>query len=425
MKSRSLIVTFCLTLALLLAMWPAAVAWADTIYTVQPGDTLWQIAVDHGIGTDTLARANSLPLNDTDTIYAGQKLTIPGSSANSEVNPAPTVSQSSFYIVRPGDTLWQIATRFGFTVLALANANEISDPGLILIGQKLNLIEEPVADDPPSAPTEPEPDPPVPSRPAPQSGPGSLLANQRVVTYYGNPYTGLMGILGRYDPETVVAKLEEQTAEYAALSDKPVQSALHFIATVAQASPGADGMYRNRMPMDLMEEWADLAERHGMLLIIDLQPGRSSVQEEVEAVMPLLERPNVHLALDPEFNMWGSQEPGQQIGHMTADEINWAVQKLSALVASKGLPNKILIVHQFTPNMIENKAGIITDPNVDIVIDMDGFGGQAAKIDRYDYVQSVLVQFAGIKLFYQEDYELLSPSQIMSLDPPPDLIIYQ
>lgn len=422
-------VAVCVTLALMLAIWPAASAVAETTYTVQPGDTMWEIAANYGVSVDAVASVNGI--SDPGLIYVGQRLSIPGgesSSANpgSATVPTPAGAAGGVYVVQPGDTLSWIAANEGVTVAALIGANDIADPSLIYVGQRLTIPGASSGNtNTGTPPVNVIPTPPAATATPVSAGPGSILANKRIVTYYGNPRAAAMGVLGRYDPETVVTKLKEQTAEYAALSDKPVQGALHFIATVAQASPGSDGLYTAYMPMPLIEEWADLARAHGLLFFVDLQVGRSTVQEQVSAMLPILERPDVHLALDPEFDMWGSQVPGQQIGHMTADEINWATRTLSQLVASKGLPNKILIVHQFTEDMIVGKTSIATDPNVDIVIDMDGFGGQYAKISKYEYIQSVPVQFAGIKLFYREDTDLLSPERVMSLDPVPDVIIYQ
>lgn len=424
-KRAARAVVVCIVLALLLAAWPTASALADATHVVEPGDTLSYIAAKYEVSVDSLISANGI--TDPNLIYVGQRLTIPEASSSSQPppsTPSPAPSGDGVYIVQPGDTLSVIAARYGVTVTSLVSANGIADPSLIYVGQRL-AISGATSGNPGGGSEPAAPPTPNPRRPTPYAGPGSILATKRLVNYYGNPYTAAMGVLGRYDPETVVAKLKEQAAEYAALSSKPVQPALHFIATVAQAGAGSDGMYRGRMPMSLIQEWADLAERHGLLFFIDLQPGRSTVQAEVNAILPLLDRPHVHLALDPEFNMWGSQVPGQEIGHMTADEINWAVGTLSQIVASKGLPNKILIVHQFTEGMIVGKTSIATDPNVDIVIDMDGFGGSHAKISKYNFVQSVPVQFAGIKLFYREDTDLISPERIMSLDPVPDVIIYQ
>lgn len=95
-------------------------------YTVRPGDTLWAIARRFGTTVQALVRANHIA--DPNLIYPGQVLTIPGHDAMEAV-----------YTVRPGDTLWAIARRFGTTVQELAALNGIADPDLIYPGQVLRL----------------------------------------------------------------------------------------------------------------------------------------------------------------------------------------------------------------------------------------------------------------------------------------------
>jgi hypothetical protein len=163
-----------------------------------------------------------------------------------------------------------------------------------------------------------------------------------------------------------------------------------------------------------------------MLIFLDLQFGRSTVQEELAPWIQLLTQPHVHLALDPEFDMWGSQVPGVQLGHMTAAEINYAQEILSYIVEENGLPNKVLILHQFAASMLPDKGGIGSYPQVDIVTDMDGFGSPALKLKHYEwYVADELIEHAGMKLFFDQDDPLLQPAEVMSLNPVPDVIIYQ
>ena len=95
-------------------------------YTVRPGDTLWAIARRFGTTVQDLVRANNIA--DPNLIYPGQVLTIPGHD-----------SMEAVYTVRPGDTLWAIAQRFGTTVQDLVNLNGIADPDLIYPGQVLRL----------------------------------------------------------------------------------------------------------------------------------------------------------------------------------------------------------------------------------------------------------------------------------------------
>lgn len=349
--------------------------------------------------------------------------------------PVQKAAAETIYRVVPGDTLWGIARRHGVSLSDLVAANGIANPNLIYAGQELVIPDAgatppatppPPASAPAPAPTPVAPPPPS-SAPAPgEHGTGSLLAESMIVSYYGNPYSGLMGVLGQLDKAGLVAALKQRAAEYEAASGRPVKPAIHFVATVAQAGAGADGLYRARMPYDLVAEYAQLAAENDMLFIIDLQFGRSTVQAELAPWLPLLAQPHVHLALDPEFDMWGGERPGQDLGHMTAAEINYATQVLAQLVEQHQLPNKVLMVYQFTASMLPDKQNIVDDPRVDIVVNMDGFGGQAIKKQHYKwYVADTPVEFGGIKLFLQHDTNLMSAAEVMAFNPPPEVVVYQ
>ena len=107
-------------------------------------------------------------------------------------------------------------------------------------------------------------------------------------------------------------------------------------------------------------------------------------------------------------------------------DIQKAVEMLSQIVAEKQIPSKILILHQFETEMIYNKDAIKPLPGVDIVLDMDGFGSPDAKLGNYDhFVTQELIEYGGIKLFYRQDDPLLTPEQIVALDPPALVVIYQ
>ncbi len=256
---------------------------------------------------------------------------------------------------------------------------------------------------------------------------GSLLPGCRVVAFYGNPMSKRMGILGEIKPDSMLARLAKQAAAYAAVdSARPALPALELIATVAQAGPGKSGQYRARMPDTLIARVMGWAEANRYLVILDIQTGRSTVASEMVPLMKYLARPYVHLALDPEFSIGATKIPGKVIGRMDAADVNVASLMLAALVDSLKLPPKMLIVHRFTSPMLSNHQKIKLDPRVQIVIDMDGFGPPRLKYGSYKaYVHDRPVQYAGFKLFYKNDKPMLTPAQVMEMDPVPLFIMYQ
>jgi hypothetical protein len=257
--------------------------------------------------------------------------------------------------------------------------------------------------------------------------PGSILPHNRIVVYYGNPMSKRMGILGQIPPDSMLSRLEGEVRAYnAADTLTPAIPALDLIVTVAQASAGADGKYRLRMPDTLIDRVASWADRAHALLFLDIQPGRSTVAEEIAPLKKYLERPTVHLALDPEFAMSATKVPGKVIGTMDAAAINGAAATLAALVGANHLPPKLLIVHRFTRPMVTNSDRITLDPRVQIIMNMDGFGPDWMKRDSYRaYVAAHPVEYTGIKLFYKNDKPLMTPADIVGLIPSPVLVMFQ
>jgi hypothetical protein len=264
--------------------------------------------------------------------------------------------------------------------------------------------------------------------PAPEPLLGSILPEHRIVAFYGNPLSKRMGILGEIEPEEMLRRLEETATQWAAAdSGQKVLPALHLIATVAQGYPGPARKYRLQMPDSIIERVANWVETRGWLLILDIQPGLSSVEAELPVLLPFLKRPYVHLALDPEFAMKDGHLPGRDwMGHMDAAEVNHAVGVLAKIVEEQQLPPKVLVVHRFTRNMLTNASQIRLDPRVQVVIDMDGYGPPGSKMGAYRwFVVRHPVQFTGFKLFFKNDKPMMKPEQVLELYPKPMYIQYQ
>ena len=263
---------------------------------------------------------------------------------------------------------------------------------------------------------------------------GAILPHKRIVAFYGNPLSKRMGVLGEYPVDEMLKKLDTEVARWReADPSMPVQPALHLVSVVAQGAPGRDGMYRLRMDTTLISKVYGWAQQKDAILFLDIQVGKSTLQAELPRLLPFLARPNVHLAIDPEFSMHYDKEglaPGRKIGTMDAADVNYAVQTLSQLVKEKNLPPKILIVHRFTRRMVTNASKIELDPHVQVVMDMDGWGPPWLKFDSYrDYEVSEPVHFTGFKLFFHNDVKkgdgLLTPLEVLALRPRPIYIQYQ
>ena len=272
--------------------------------------------------------------------------------------------------------------------------------------------------------------PPVASSPRPPHtadySPASVLRNNLLVAWYGNPWTGRMGVLGRFTGTALADGLNRQADAYKKVTRKSVLPAYELIAVVAQAQPGPDGRYRRRETREVIERTLRQARAAGFKLVLDIQTGRSSVMPELAYLAPYLAEPDVYLALDPEFSMGSDGVPGRRIGTMRASEVNDAIAVLEWVMAAHHLPPKVLIVHQFTTGMLPDKEAIWTSPRLDVVLDMDGFGSPELKRHSYRTVlRQRELEFTGFKLFYIQDTNMLEPSQVLALNPQPAVIIYQ
>jgi len=271
---------------------------------------------------------------------------------------------------------------------------------------------------------------PVKNVPYPNAG--ALLPFNRIVAYYGNFYSTQMGVLGEYPPDQMLAMLASTTAMWAAADPStPVIPALDYIVVTAQGSPGSDGDYRLRMPPDQIQKAISMANQIHGVVFLDVQVGGSNVETEVPLLAAYFKLPNVELSIDPEFAMHNGKRPGTVIGTLDASDINFAAHFLANIVDQNNLPPKILVVHRFTQAMVTNYQNIMPLPEVQVVMDMDGFGPPAQKLTTYqDFIASEPVQFTGFKLFYKNDIRvpgshLLTPVEVLKLSPQPSYIQYQ
>lgn len=264
--------------------------------------------------------------------------------------------------------------------------------------------------------------------------PGAILPFKRIIAYYGNFYTPNMGILGMQPEDTMLAKLAAEVKKWKeADSLIPTLPAINYIAVTAQGKPGKNSKYRMRMPPEQIEHALALAKKINGIVFLDVQVGWSSVQDEIPLLETYLRQPNVHLAIDPEFSMKESgRAPGTIIGTYDAADLNYVTKYLAKLVKENKLPPKIFIVHRFTKGMVTNYKEILLRPEVQIVMDMDGWGFPAKKVSSYVLAEAIEpVQFTGFKLFYKNDIltlpwkTVMKPTDVLKLYPSPIYIQYQ
>jgi hypothetical protein len=252
-----------------------------------------------------------------------------------------------------------------------------------------------------------------------------MFPDCRVVALYGKDGVPVLGVFGEQPPDEAADRLELVLDEWTA-GDRPLQGAFEVIATIANRSPGPSGMYRSRSSVERLQPILDVVNERGLILILDIQPGRSDFLTEVRHYEPLLRLPNVHVALDPEWRVAADEEPGGgHVGQVDALEVNAVADYLAGIVAEEQIPDKLLVVHQFQIRMVTRRSLLVEAPGVTLTVHMDGFGTQSQKLNTYRLVHGEAPFDNGFKLFYDEDIDLFTPAEVLTLDPPPDLITYQ
>lgn len=261
----------------------------------------------------------------------------------------------------------------------------------------------------------------------------SILPEFRVVAFYGYPRSGeRLGALGVGTPTQVAERLSDQALDYD-LAGRPVLPAFELIATLVHDFPGEDGMYRSRLDGATIDEYIAAARQEKAITILDIQPGYADFMDEVRAFEPWLKQPDVSLALDPEWSMRPGQVPGRQIGSTTASKVNEVSAYLSKIVQENGLPDKLLLVHEFTKGMIVDRSKVLSRRGIDMVFNVDGFADATGKINKYNDLTADPDRprhvFNGFKLFYEEDtrngWTLMSPFDVLDLEPQPDVVVYE
>lgn len=259
-------------------------------------------------------------------------------------------------------------------------------------------------------------------------GGGDQIFAHRYVALYGNPGGPSLGVLGEQGPAESVARVKNLAAEYQAHTDEKVIPAFEIITTVASSAPGPDGDYSDEATIESLRPLIDEARKNGVYVILDFQPGRSTFTEQVKQYEELFKEPHVGLGIDPEWRIYPGQVHLQQIGTVDASEINETLEYLAALTDKHRLPQKMVVLHQFTHSMITNRAALDTShPELALTLHADGHGTPELKNSTYQELIRDLDPAIkpSWKNFYDEDTPTLTPAQTYALTPKPYVVTYQ
>lgn len=255
-----------------------------------------------------------------------------------------------------------------------------------------------------------------------------LFPGRQLIALYGHANDPALGAMGEQPVAEAVSRAERIAEEYSEFTDVPVIPSFEIITTVAAQEPGPSGNYTNYTDAADIEPWIDAIAEAGGYAIIDIQPGRESMLTQIQHYADLIKRPEVGVALDPEWRLGPDEEPMNRVGHVYASEINEVADWLDELVAEEQLPQKLLMLHQFQLQMIRNREDMTTGTdNVGVAVHADGHGDFGTKMETWEVVRRDLDPgiALGWKNFHDEDSPMLTPAQTMDIEPVPDIVSYQ
>ena len=264
--------------------------------------------------------------------------------------------------------------------------------------------------------------------PTPQlPGDGSTLFPGRLlVAIYGHPGDDNLGVLGEQSVDAAVQRARDVASGYTGVSPEPVIPTFEIITTVASSEAGDDGDYSLESTLDHVRPWVDAAGAAGFYVVLDLQPGYTDFLTQAQRYEEFLARPYVGLALDPEWRLAPGERHLEDIGQVSADEVNRVASWLAEVIRRHALPQKLLLLQQFRLDMLPDRAASKLPRNWrwscrwtarsprdearHVAVDDGRWSGRGA---------------FGWKNFLDEDEPLRFPAETVALQPSPVYISYQ
>lgn len=259
--------------------------------------------------------------------------------------------------------------------------------------------------------------------PEPEAPEGVVFPDDLYVTLYGAPQL-VNTELGVRTPREAGREAARLAGAYEREGASDAVPGFDLIGVVANSTPGPDRKYRTRQPDELIATYLQQAREAGGRLMLDIQPGRSSAVREIGALEEWFAEPDVDAGIDPEWNVGRKGVPGETTGRISAGEINTASRLLARIIRREDLPPKVLIVHQFTKQMIRSRGAIRQRDEVQVALNFDGIGSPAAKEAGYELLATRGL-FNGFSIFLRLDTTVMRPASILGLLPAVNFLLYQ
>ncbi len=248
--------------------------------------------------------------------------------------------------------------------------------------------------------------------------------NEMIVAYYGRPGVKSLGVLGQHSLESIIPIIQAKANAYKKASgNQNVVPGFDIIYGLAAADPGRRKDYIIPLSSKKLMPYIEAAQKHGFAVFIDMQLGKMTPLQAIQPVLKYLKYDNVHLAIDPEFEVHGLDlRPGKIIGHVTGNQVNQVQAAMTDYMHKNGIKEKkMLIIHMFRHTMVTNKQDLKIFDNIDLIFNLDGHGSPRLKTDIYNaiYTKRVAHEVAGgFKLFFGEDKpRLMTPKEVLGLKP--------
>jgi hypothetical protein len=280
---------------------------------------------------------------------------------------------------------------------------------------------------PTSSPTATTPSATLQQAQLPRGG-RQIFPEYRLFGYAGSPGSSAFGRLGVGNIDARVRELERRGAPYA--DGRRVLPVLELVAVIAHPKPGKDGDYNGRVDDATIRKYLAAARRHKALLLLNVQPGSARFIDLAKQLEPWLRQPDVGLALDPEWAVGKGQVPGRVYGSTTGAELDDVAHYLDGLVRRYDLPQKVMVFHQVAASVVRRQSGVKQRAGVVVVKSVDGIGSRAEKVATWTKLVKGLPAaiHPGFKLFFVEDARhgrLMTPSQVLALNPEPEYVLFE